>query len=205
LTRELLKSRIYPVVIGLSGLGVLLLLLSRFSIMAWIETTPSSSNPPTDTEALPAPSDDNIPPAPEVTAPPSSDVVPEPLDPVVANEIVITPENYRGQLRVSNQTLHPVRVALLSQAEAIENESESEVVFSSYREPAHWDFAPQEGSERGLLLSLPDSNLDLQVGDVVIAFAQDGSRRYWGPYVVGKTEFPSWDQETSEWLLIMRP
>jgi hypothetical protein len=45
----------------------------------------------------------------------------------------------------------------------------------------------------------------LQAGDVLVAFAQDGSRRYWGPYVVGKTTLPTWNTEQKEWSLVLQP
>lgn len=95
-----------------------------------------------------------------------------------------------GTLRLSNQTNQPVRLALLSRSKQASP-------------PAHWDFAPQEGSEKGLPLSLPDGKLQLSKGDVVVAFAQDGSRRYWGPYIVGETPYPMWNQKQKEWWLIL--
>ncbi|OKH35150.1 hypothetical protein NIES2101_37965 [Calothrix sp. HK-06] len=95
-----------------------------------------------------------------------------------------------GTLRLSNQTNQPVRLALLSRSKQA-------------KPAAHWDFAPQEGSEKGLLLSLPDGKLQLSKGDVVVAFAQDGSRRYWGPYIVGETPFPMWNSQQKEWWLIL--
>lgn len=98
-----------------------------------------------------------------------------------------------GALRISNQTSQPLRVALLYKQKA------------AYGEPVHWDFAPGEGSSQGLLVSLPEGNLKLKKGDVIVAFAQDGSRRYWGPYVVGETEAPVLNQTTSEWQLILQP
>jgi hypothetical protein len=129
---------------------------------------------------------------------------------------------------VSNQTIHPVRVALLSQhqdnASAREEASASmndpadsnsspestgestpiESASSAFREPVHWDFVPGEGAARGLVLGLPDADLAIQPGDVLTAFAQDGSQRYWGPYVVGDTDFPRWNAEAEEWVLILR-
>ncbi|AFZ00668.1 hypothetical protein [Calothrix sp. PCC 6303] len=106
-----------------------------------------------------------------------------------------------GTLRMSNQTNQAVRLALLSRgseqkATATEQSKVTNV-------PAHWDFAPQEGSERGLLLSLPQGSLKLGKGDILVAFAQDGSRRYWGPYVVGETPVPAWNSQRKEWWLIL--
>ena len=100
----------------------------------------------------------------------------------------------RGDFRVSNCTARPVRIALLAKSTA-----------RSYRKSAHWDFAPREGSSRGLILSLPEEKLTLKPGDILVVFAQDGSRLYWGPYVVGETNFPIWNQETNEWQLILPP
>ena len=76
-----------------------------------------------------------------------------------------------GSLRVSNRSEHPVRVALLSKRQAEK----------SYGKPAHWDFAPGEGGGKGLMLSLPEGKLQVKQGDILVVFAQDGSRRYWGP------------------------
>jgi hypothetical protein len=101
----------------------------------------------------------------------------------------------QGALRVSNPTEHPVRVALLTR-----QSSEK-----TYGEPAHWDFSPMEGGSQGLMVSLPQSNLKLKKGDILIAFAQDGSRLYWGPYVVGETPLPIWNQQKAEWQLVLQP
>lgn len=101
-----------------------------------------------------------------------------------------------GGLRMSNQSDQPVRVALLARKPSTN---------SPYTEPAHWDFAPGEGSRQGLILSLPNGNLKLKKGDILVAFAQDGSRRYWGPYVVGETAAPIWNSKVSEWQLILEP
>ena len=106
-----------------------------------------------------------------------------------------------GALRVSNQTEQPLRVALLTQSAR----NSSTASKPKYGEPVHWDFAPGEGSSQGLILSLPEGNLKLYKGDVIVAFAKDGSRRYWGPYVVGETDAPVLNRKTSEWLLILQP
>lgn len=103
-----------------------------------------------------------------------------------------------GGLRISNQTNQPVRVALLAQ-------TGSNKATGNYGDAVHWDFAPGEGSRQGLILSLPNANLKLKKGDIIVAFAQDGSRRYWGPYVVGETTAPVWDRKTSQWQLIIQP
>lgn len=96
-----------------------------------------------------------------------------------------------GALTMSNQTDVPVRVALLARGE-------------NAVEPAHWDFAPQEGSKEGLVLSLPEGNFKLKKGDILVAFAQDGSGYYWGPYVVGESDAPIWDKKRSQWQLTLK-
>lgn len=105
--------------------------------------------------------------------------------------------NRLGVLRVSNQTAQPVRVALISRL--------SSTAQPTYSQPTHWDFAPREGNRLGLILSLPKDNLKLKKGDILVAFAQDGSRRYWGPYVVGETTAPTWELQASEWQLVLPP
>ncbi len=106
----------------------------------------------------------------------------------------------QGILRMMNQTNQPVRLALLARQSAVKGTSAAK---TNYDLPAHWDFAPKEGSEKGLLLSLPNGNLTLEKGDILVAFAQDGSRRYWGPYVVGETSTPQWNSKTREWWLVL--
>ena len=98
-----------------------------------------------------------------------------------------------GTFRVSNQSEHPVRVALLSRSSR------------QPTEPVHWDFAPEEGSQGGLILSLPEGDLTLKSGDVLVVFAQDGSRYYWGPYIVGESSFPIWNAQGKEWHLVVEP
>lgn len=127
------------------------------------------------------------PPTPEAVAPPPSPT-PTPVQPPPPP----APGTKRGSLRVSNRTGHPVRIALLAAP-------------AGDAEPVHWDFAPQEGSQNGLLLSLPAADLQLKPGDILVAFSQDGSRRYWGPFVVGKTAVPEFEAGPSEWHLILSP
>lgn len=105
----------------------------------------------------------------------------------------------QGALRISNQTDQSVRVALLAQRSTATGGQ------PAFATPVHWDFAPGEGSRQGLILSLPKGNLKLRKGDILVAFAQDGSRRYWGPYVVGETPMPTWNQRTSEWQMVLPP
>ncbi len=103
---------------------------------------------------------------------------------------------------MSNQTNQPVRLALLSRRSLKKGSSSGQTKDAV---PAHWDFAPQEGSEKGMILALPNGKLELETGDILVAFAQDGSRRYWGPYVVGETFLPSWNSQNKEWQLILSP
>jgi hypothetical protein len=128
-------------------------------------------------------------------------VPPEPArsEPSIARRVPDGAEraSYQGGLRISNPTEYPVRVALLSKSSTSPK--------PNYEIPAHWDFAPQEGGDRGLIVSLPDRGVKLKQGDVLVAFAQDGSRRYWGPYVVGATAIPLWNPEAAEWQLTLEP
>jgi hypothetical protein len=100
-----------------------------------------------------------------------------------------------GQLRAGNRTEHPVRLVFLGRQSGSK----------CYGEPAHWDFAPFEGGSKGLILSLPQAELALKPGDILVAFAQDGSRHYWGPYVVGQTGVPVWNHRAKEWQLVLQP
>ncbi len=97
-----------------------------------------------------------------------------------------------GALRVNNCTDRPVRLALLGKSSS-----------QSYQKSIHWDLAPGEGSGRGLILSLPEEQLTLKSEDTLVIFSQDGSRLYWGPYVVEETSYPVWNQERLEWQLIV--
>lgn len=115
------------------------------------------------------------------------------------------PENgtRQGLLRVGNLSDHPVRVALLLKKGG---PSKNDVAPNArYEPPAHWDFAPGEGRTKGLLLSLPNRSIKVKKGDILVAFAQDGSRRYWGPYVVSETETPDWNSGANEWELVLEP
>ncbi|MBH8551989.1 hypothetical protein I8751_06285 [Nostocaceae cyanobacterium CENA357] len=107
---------------------------------------------------------------------------------------------HQGTLRMSNQTDQPVRLALLARQSKVKSSAEKKI---NYDVPAHWDFAPSEGSNKGLILSLPNGNLKLETGDILVAFAQDGSRRYWGPFVVGETSLPTWNSQNQEWQLVL--
>ncbi len=106
----------------------------------------------------------------------------------------------QGTLRMSNQTDQPVRLALLARQSRVKSSADQKI---NHDVPAHWDFAPSEGSNKGLILSLPNGNLKLETGDILVAFAQDGSRRYWGPFVVGETSLPTWNSQNQEWQLVL--
>ena len=106
-----------------------------------------------------------------------------------------------GLLRVSNKTTQPVRLVLLARQLSQKSANANKIKSTP---PAHWDFAPEEGSERGLVLSLPQANLRLEKGDILVAFAQDGSRQYWGPCVVGETSSPQWQPQRQEWQLVLQ-
>jgi hypothetical protein len=107
----------------------------------------------------------------------------------------------KGSLRVSNRSSHALRVAMLSRQEDGRVNAGGAEAKSAL--PAHWDFAPNEGGDQGLIVSLPNQTTRLKPGDVVVAFAQDGSQRYWGPFVLGETDRPRWNSKTGEWELIL--
>jgi hypothetical protein len=107
------------------------------------------------------------------------------------------PTEAQGSLRVGNRTETPVRIVLL-----LRKDSQTDW---SQVEPLNWDFAPKEGGSEGLLLSLPNEKVILRKGDIVFAFAIDGSKAYWGPNVVGETDAPFWDKKHKEWSMILQP
>lgn len=132
------------------------------------------------------------PPATVLPAKPAPTVVPSATPTVKKQGATIAKmAGVPGALILSNQTDLPVRVALLARGKKAV-------------EPAHWDFAPLEGSTEGLVLSLPEGNFKLEKGDVLVAFAQDGSGQYWGPYVVGESDAPTWDAKLSRWNLTLQ-
>jgi hypothetical protein len=191
-----MKLKIYQLVIGMSIVLITGMFLGRFEI-----TISNGSNLPSD---LPSPAT-ALPPTPAVSpvATASADTANEPnpdsiATPPESEEELLSsiPANTKatGSLRVSNRSEHPVRVALLSKRQAEK----------SYGKPAHWDFAPGEGGGKGLMLSLPEGKLQVQQGDILVVFAQDGSRRYWGPYVAGETASPAWNSTAREWQLILQ-
>lgn len=191
------KRGVYPAAIGVVLLGLTVWFLSQFQISIQYEGVPSPVTPsPVEDEPSPLVATS---PAPAVSpsAAPAATPIAAPTAPAAPQSAIAQ----TGALRVSNQTDHPVRVALLSRPAKTSSTDHSE----RYSEPIHWDFAPQEGSTKGLLLALPEGEVDLQVqtGDVITAFAQDGSRRYWGPYVVGETVAPVWNATSQEWELVL--
>lgn len=215
LTKDM-KLKLYPAVIAVLGLSLLLLLATRFEFTIWTEPAPPDESAPTEPDAVPPPQSDlsfESPIASPLTPEASTDnqpVVPSAAAPSASSaETSALGELRQGSLRVSNQTNHPVRVALLphqpSSDSANAAAADKNQLELSYGEPAHWDFAPGEGSSRGLILSLPDSTLQVESGEVLVVFAQDGSRRYWGPYVVGETPLPIWNSSNQEWQLVVRP
>jgi hypothetical protein len=120
--------------------------------------------------------------------------------PVLPSEPVLSPQAAptsarTGPFRVGNRTPHPVRLVILMRS--------GERMINP--ETAHWDFAPGEGGSEGLLLSLGEEPLQIGPGDIVVAFALDGTRRYWGPNVVGESLAPFWDGESGSWSMILQP
>jgi hypothetical protein len=191
-----LKSILYPVFILVLLLGLTAVGLGLFQLTVWIEpqSPDTSSIPGFGSPSTPAPAvkkAEKLSPA----LPKVSPILPPPtVSPSKSPEPTVVVA-YQGALRVSNPTEHPIRVALLARR----------LPEKAYGEPAHWDFAPMEGGNQGLLLSLPQGNLKLSKGDILVAFAQDGSRQYWGPYVVAETQLPVWNQQKAEWQLVLQP
>ncbi|MCU0567093.1 MAG: hypothetical protein MUF49_10905 [Oculatellaceae cyanobacterium Prado106] len=189
------KSKLHPAILGILAIGLIIFLLSRWlSIDIRVESGVEPGGTPS--PLSPAQRDALLAPEAEPTTPT--------LNPAQANSPIA--QGTQATLRVSNQTKHPIRVALLPQSTPAPASPPATAPNASYSQPAHWDFAPQEGRTKGLILSLPSNQkLQLQPGDVVVAFAQDGSQRYWGPYVVGQTASPAWNANTQEWWLILQP
>lgn len=199
-----MKSSLHSAVIIGSLLGLVVLVLGLLQFTISIEPIEP------ETSSLP----DTVPPQPsEPSGAPLSTIRSQPMPvskpsapveqdtPPVSSPAPVGQRTTRGALRISNKTDQPVRVALLAQSSA----SKAVDGQPNYGKPAHWDFAPGEGSRQGLILSLPEGNLKLNKGDILVAFAQDGSGRYWGPYVVGETASPVWNRQTSEWELFLQP
>lgn len=208
-----MKSSVYRNVgITVSCLGLLVALVGCFGVSVSFESSnpDTSSQVPTETQEWEIASSTPISPEKDISANIStprnktehSDTR-ENTYPVLAERDKSTSiAKDEGTLRMSNQTNQPVRLALLARQSVAKGSGTKQ---THYDLPAHWDFAPQEGSEKGLTLSLPQNNLKLEKGDILVAFAQDGSRRYWGPYVVGETQLPKWNSQNREWQLVLSP
>jgi hypothetical protein len=97
----------------------------------------------------------------------------------------------KGGVRIRNRSASPVRLVILRRQNTTTPKKQPI--------PIHWDFAPREGRLKGLLLALPNETIALDRGDILTAFAQDGSARYWGPYIVGESNQPIWNDKTTEW------
>ena len=197
LSIKFMKLKIYQMIAGVAIVLITGMFLGRFEI-----TISNGANRPND---LPSAAT-ALPPTPPVSRvvtasadtpnKPKPDSIPTALEPdEESNSSLPANSSAAGSLRVSNRSEHPVRVALLSKRQAQK----------SYSKPAHWDFAPGEGSGKGLMLSLPEGKLQVKQGDILVVFAQDGSRRYWGPYVAGETASPAWNGTAREWQLILQP
>ncbi|MEH2026041.1 hypothetical protein [Nostoc sp.] len=206
-----MKSSVYRNVgVTASCLGLLVALVGCLGISVSFESTnpDTSSQLPTETQELQTTSvlpekgiSANL--STPATTPTNQvkDSSKENTYPVLADrDKSATKAKNQGTLRISNQTNQPVRLALLARQSVAKGSGTKQ---THYDVPAHWDFAPQEGSEKGLILSLPQNNLKLEKGDILVAFAQDGSRRYWGPYVVGETQLPKWNSQNREWQLVL--
>lgn len=196
----------YPAVIIASVLGVLGLvgiLLLWFQVSITIEPMGSDTAVLPGKSAINSPSETDVTNSTATVSPTSTPSERSPEPTTIAQSIPQAPTAapVPGALRVSNQSEQPLRVALLIK----QPETSSTASKDKYSEPIHWDFAPGEGSSQGLILSLPQGSLKLKKGDVIVAFAEDGSRRYWGPYIVGETPTPVLDRKTSEWQLVLQP
>ncbi|MEH1966243.1 MULTISPECIES: hypothetical protein [unclassified Nostoc] len=209
-----MKSSVYRNVgVTASCLGLLIALVGCFGVSVSFESTnpDTSSQLPTETTQWKATSSTPVLPEKGISASLSTPATTptnqvehsskENTYPVLANrDKSASIAKDQGTLRMSNQTNQPVRLALLARQSGVKGSGTKQ---TNYDVPAHWDFAPQEGSEKGLVLSLPQNNLKLEKGDILVAFAQDGSRRYWGPYVVGETQLPKWNSQKREWQLVL--
>ncbi|MEG3972595.1 MULTISPECIES: hypothetical protein [unclassified Microcoleus] len=192
-----MNLKIYQIVIGVSIVLITGMFLGRFEITISNGSNQSSDWPSQATAYPPTPPVSPVATASADTASePKPDSTPTPPDPEeeLLSSIPVDAKA-AGSLRVSNRSEHPVRVALLSKRQAEK----------SYGKPAHWDFAPGEGGDKGLMLSLPEGKLQVKRGDILVVFAQDGSRHYWGPYVAGETPTPAWNSTAGEWQLILQP
>ena len=182
-----IKSSVYPAAIAAAVVGLVLYALGWLQFSISLEPVKPNA---------PLPEIASTPPQSTTTKEQTEAIAPAVTNPATKlNQTPKTVATNSGALRISNQTDQPVRVALLARSTSSAQE----------KAPVHWDFAPSEGSSQGLMLSLPDGNLKLAAGDVLVAFAQDGSGRYWGPYVVGESDNLVQHQQTGEWQLTLQP
>ncbi|WP_204153030.1 hypothetical protein [Leptolyngbya sp. CCY15150] len=202
------KLWVYPAVAGVIGLALLAWVFRPFDLSIQIEPVQPDVTPGMDDASSAERSLSSI-----------TNEIPQAFPATADDQFLVSPDSIpanadlRGHLRVSNRSIYPVRVALLARpgdGDSTIPEADLEEITPSttaspppFTEPVHWDFAPAEGSARGLMLSLPDQDLSIQPGDIVVAFAQDGSRHYWGPFVVGQTPIPAWHTQDGEWHLVL--
>lgn len=177
---------------------VLGFILNRWQISISVEqpepeTSPVSSSADVASTALTTSSSTKPTPVPTLIQTPEND------KPSASNPPAKVVKAPPGALRLSNQTNYPVRIAFLARRVGAKSTK-----LPVNGKPAHWDFAPGEGGSKGLVLSLPEGFVKLEKGDILVAFAQDGSGRYWGPYIVGETASPVWNDSSSEWHLILQ-
>jgi len=90
-----------------------------------------------------------------------------------------------GSLRVGNPTPLPLKVLLTR------TDGSHQV----------WTLAPRQGQSEGQALT----NLAVAEGDLLLILATDGSRRYWGPNILGFTPAPFWDGKRRIWSTLVRP
>lgn len=173
------KSGLVPMVLAAVVGGSVALFLTQLYFSIWIEPSITAEKAPPVLEVKPTVPDAIAPKAPPPSVDPRTDI-----------------------LRISNQTQYPIRVVLRSHRNP---NHPAPTNTPHFKEPVHWDFAPEEGSIEGLKVSLPSGRLRLYQGDVLMAFALDGSQKYWGPYVVGDTSQPIQKNGASEWQLVIKP
>lgn len=178
------KASIMPLFLAALVGGSVTFLLMQLQFSVWIEPAGIDPAPPViDTAPAPTASTSAPQASPTASTQPAQTAAPS------------LPTAVRDGLQVKNQSTYALRVVLLSRQSGQDTKRN--------RQSVHWDFAPGEGAQVGLLLSLPGQKLTLARGDVLVAFALDGSRRYWGPYVVGETTAPA--RIDQEWQLVLRP